>query len=415
MSGRFELLRTSAEEKLSRIAVPTVKDENYRFTSLKDVTWNRVARAVAELREIPDSLSARTSSEAACAIVRSGSPELKLSRMTSVLKPRGVTIESWTQAASRSDVWSEQELVPETLESDLFAQLCLARATTGVVIRIPQDTVVDLPLRALHWFDEASDAFFSRTLIWVGERSQVRVVDEFSGDGTGSSPFAGHLLQVFAGRDSRVEVASLQGYSPATQFFSRQMFNLRAGAEVKWVSCQGGGRKCQSRTDVLFEEEGARMKILGGARAREEQHFDFWVNLRHKAGKTSSQCDYFTVASDRGRAIFNGNIEIEPGCSQTEAFQKNRNLLLGGQAAVETFPKLIIANDDVKCAHGATVSAIHPEQLYYLQARGIPLAEAEQMIVSGFTLPVAEALPTEDLRGRAVRIFEGRSAQKWLH
>jgi Fe-S cluster assembly protein SufD len=415
MNGRFELLRTSAEEKLSRIAVPTVKDENYRFTSLKDVQWNRVARAVPELREIPETLGARTSSEAACAVVRSGSPELKLSRMTSVLKPRGVTIESWAQAAARSDVWSEQELVPQSLERDLFAQLCLARATTGVVIRVPQDTVVDLPMRALHWFDEASDAFFSRTLIWVGERSQVRLVDEFGGDGTGSAPFAGHLLQVFAGRDARIEVASLQGYSPRTQFFSRQMFSLRAGSEVNWVSCQGGGLKSQSRTDVHFEEEGGRMKILGGARARDEQHFDFWVNLRHQAGRTQSQCDYFTVASDRSRVVFNGNVEIDPGCSQTEAFQKNRNLVLSGQAAIETFPKLVIANDDVKCAHGATVSAIEPEQLYYLQARGIPPIEAEQMIVSGFTQPVADALSSEDLRARAIRIFEGRSAQKWLH
>lgn len=53
----------------------------------------------------------------------------------------------------------------------------------------------------------------------------------------------------------------------------------------------------------------------------------------------------------------------------TDATQLNRNLLLSPKARVDTKPELQITADNVKCAHGATVSQLEAEEIFYLRSR----------------------------------------------
>ena len=64
-------------------------------------------------------------------------------------------------------------------------------------------------------------------------------------------------------------------------------------------------------------------------------------------------------------------------------------ILLSPQAAMNSKPELEILADDVVCGHGATVGALDPEQVFYLQARGLPRSEAEAMLLEAFA---AEAI-----------------------
>jgi Fe-S cluster assembly protein SufD len=80
--------------------------------------------------------------------------------------------------------------------------------------------------------------------------------------------------------------------------------------------------------------------------------------------------------------------------------------LLLGSGTVHSIPKLLIKTDAVKASHGASVATVSGEQLHYLQSRGITRADAEQMIVRGFTQGVVERLPTESLRGRAGALLD---------
>jgi Fe-S cluster assembly protein SufD len=68
----------------------------------------------------------------------------------------------------------------------------------------------------------------------------------------------------------------------------------------------------------------------------------------------------------------------------TDARQKNQALLLSDRAVADTKPELEILNDDVKCAHGATVGDIDRQALFYLMARGLPEAGARQLLIGGF-------------------------------
>src|SRR5581483_4507319 len=69
---------------------------------------------------------------------------------------------------------------------------------------------------------------------------------------------------------------------------------------------------------------------------------------------------------------------------KTDAFQNNKNLLLGEKSHADSIPKLEILADDVKCSHGATVGPVDRKQVFYLMTRGLSESEAEELIVNGF-------------------------------
>ncbi|MEO1744796.1 MAG: SufD family Fe-S cluster assembly protein, partial [Cyanobacteria bacterium J06629_9] len=108
---------------------------------------------------------------------------------------------------------------------------------------------------------------------------------------------------------------------------------------------------------------------------------------------------------DRGHAVFNGKIYVPQAAQMTDAAQLNRNLLLSDKGRVDTKPELDIVADNVKCAHGATVSQLQPEQLFYLQSRGISQTQAQQLLVRGFAMEVVETIPETALRDRIAHLI----------
>ena len=80
------------------------------------------------------------------------------------------------------------------------------------------------------------------------------------------------------------------------------------------------------------------------------------------------------LAGGQSHAIFNGAISVPRDAQRTNAAQLSRNLLLSDRARVDTKPELEIVADDVRCAHGATVSQLQDDELFYLQSRGIAAA-----------------------------------------
>jgi len=120
--------------------------------------------------------------------------------------------------------------------------------------------------------------------------------------------------------------------------------------------------------------------------------------LEHNKGYCNSRQLHKTIVSDKGRAVFNGLINVAQHAIKTDGQMTNNNLLLGRLAEVDTKPQLEIYADDVKCSHGATVGRIDDEQMFYLRSRGIDKQAAEKMIIYAFAAELTEALGDETLR-----------------
>jgi len=113
------------------------------------------------------------------------------------------------------------------------------------------------------------------------------------------------------------------------------------------------------------------------------------------------------IVDETAHAVFSGRILVSREAQLTDAAQTNRNLLLGPKARVNTQPQLEIFADNVKCAHGATVSQLEAEEIFYLQSRGIPQAEARQLLTCAFAAEVLEGIPLAWLPTLVVRRLAG--------
>jgi len=104
-------------------------------------------------------------------------------------------------------------------------------------------------------------------------------------------------------------------------------------------------------------------------------------------------------------------IFVAPQAMQTDGFQTNRNLVLSEGAEVNALPGLEILADDVRCSHGASIGRLDEDELFYLQTRGIPRREAEQLVMEGFFGEIVERVPVASLQSELKKLLSARFNQ----
>ncbi len=130
------------------------------------------------------------------------------------------------------------------------------------------------------------------------------------------------------------------------------------------------------------------------------QHADTHSLIDHREPHCTSRQNYKGILDGKSRAVFNGRVFVREGAQQTDAQQSNKNLLLSPDARVDTKPQLEIYNDDVKCAHGATVGQLEEEELFYLLSRGLHPDLARNLLTYGFAEEIVASIKHESIRAQ---------------
>jgi Fe-S cluster assembly protein SufD len=139
-----------------------------------------------------------------------------------------------------------------------------------------------------------------------------------------------------------------------------------------------------------LDAEGAFVNLSGIYLNHKEYFTDHHTLIRHKKPHTNSKEDYRGILNDEARAVFNGQIKIDPFAIKSDSDQINKNLMLSSKAEVDTKPELQIYNDDVKAAHGATIGQLDDDQKFYLQSRGYSEVEANRILARAFVYDLLE-------------------------
>jgi Fe-S cluster assembly protein SufD len=147
---------------------------------------------------------------------------------------------------------------------------------------------------------------------------------------------------------------------------------------------QTGGRLSRHRLDVALQGTGAHSGLLAAAAPRGETQAHLLTRVVHVAATTTSSQLIKAVLRDRARTSFDGVVGMLAGADGSTATQQDRNLLLSPLARADTRPQLDIRADEVEASHGATVGALDDDELTYLRARGLPPAQAREMLTAAF-------------------------------
>jgi Fe-S cluster assembly protein SufD len=183
---------------------------------------------------------------------------------------------------------------------------------------------------------------------------------------------------------------------------------VKESAELHHFSFSFGGKSAHHTIEVDLTAPQALGSLDGLYVAKDEQHIEYHTVIRHNEPHTVSRQLYKGILDGEARAVFDGKIVVKKGAVFTDAAQLNKNLLLSKKAHVDTQPQLEIANNEVKCTHGATVGQINMEEVFYLQSRGIPKEIATPMLTHGFVDDVLNHLQNDEIKNWVGDLLERR-------
>jgi Fe-S cluster assembly protein SufD len=220
-------------------------------------------------------------------------------------------------------------------------------------------------------------------------------------------------FDLHAKEGAQVEYVLFQNHAVSSEAVAKIVLRADRDSHIKFTIIQQGASKSQVEIEAHCDGQGSNIEIRGLQNAKSTQKMSVDFKAYHGAPHTKTDLQVWCVARDQSHSIFNALVSIKPGSHHSEAYQKNKNLLLSPKAVIDTFPKLFIANDDVKAAHGSSTSTLEPEQFIYLQSRGIDREAAELMLTNGFIHQAIDWLSDETMKARLEKDL-GIAEEAWV-
>eukprot|EP00429_Kryptoperidinium_foliaceum_P020704 CAMPEP_0176050154 /NCGR_PEP_ID=MMETSP0120_2-20121206/24927_1 /TAXON_ID=160619 /ORGANISM="Kryptoperidinium foliaceum, Strain CCMP 1326" /LENGTH=663 /DNA_ID=CAMNT_0017383587 /DNA_START=111 /DNA_END=2102 /DNA_ORIENTATION=- len=154
----------------------------------------------------------------------------------------------------------------------------------------------------------------------------------------------------------------------------------------------GGSGRVRIAHSVSLLQPGTHAKINGFSLCGGAQRSDCKTNIHHIAQGTSSEQMQKNMIGGRATGAFRGRIRVEQSAQQTDSAQLSRTVLLSDKSRAWAVPSLEIIADDVQCTHGATVSDLSEEELFYLRSRGLDRTLARNLLMYAFAGDVCSCI-----------------------
>ncbi len=298
--------------------------------------------------------------------------------------------------------------LPANLGSEKFVALNTALTSAGAFLYVPKGVEVALPFVVQHTLSGANNATFPHTIVALADHAPATLVEFFVSADKGARQLASGVNDLHAGPGAQLTYVGAQNWSRDTLAFQTNSIVAERDARVLSLNVHLGGRQARHESHSRLLGPGAHSEMLALTIAEGTQEFDQRTLQTHVSPRTTSDLLYKNVLLDTATTIFSGLIIVEPDAQKTDAYQKNRNLMLSDTAQAHSLPGLEIQANDVKCSHGSTTSRIEPEQKFYLQARGIDPTKAHELLVFGFFEEVLGKLENEDLHNALIALIKSK-------
>ena len=401
--------RARAWERYEALPWPSLTEEAWRRTRLtglrlEDFTLSppHAMRVAEEELTAPLRAEVVEMESAATLMYEDGNVHYALGRQH--LREQGVVFQELSTALH--DV---PELVREhfmshvvPMERSVFTALHAALWDSGTVIHVPRNTEVELPLQIISYQNEGHMGFH-HTLIVVEENARVTVVDDLLGARNG---LQNSVVEIVQGAGSQVRYMNLQDLELSAWNLMHGRADLARDADLRWIQVSWGSKLTKAFLDLAMREPGGHSELLGIYFPTERQHIDHQTLQHHEAVHCFSDLLFNGALKDRARSVYMGSIKVDPGAQNTDAFQRNGNLLLDQSTRADSIPGLEIEANEVRCTHAATAAQVEDEYVFYLMARGLSRPQAERMIVQGFFQAVLERVPVESVVRKLEQVIE---------
>ena len=400
--GWLAAARSDALARLTAMGLPGKRDEYWRYTDPTGL--NAVEAAPVTLFDPGDEPAPFSGVDRLKIVFVDGVFDASQS---DALALEGVQIERLCDAVEADIHWASAlygvlEARGQSPVQRPFAALNSAFADDGLLIRVTQTP--SKPISLIYHHKSMTSDVILHHCIKVEAGAEVTILE----NGAAAARF-NHVMEIEVADDARFHHIRAQGRAHTRQAVTHLLARIGRNAAFKSFTLTANGRL--TRNDAVLELLGADSvaHVAGAALGDGDFHHDDTVFITHAAERCESRQVFKKVLKNGAVGVFQGKILVKQGAQKTDGYQISQALMLDGDSQFLAKPELEIYADDVKCSHGSTSGAIDETALFYLRSRGVPLRQAQSLLVLAF---LAEAI--SEIEDEVISDDIRQRLQSWL-
>ncbi len=314
--------------------------------------------------------------------------------------PAGVVVEN----VSRGDSRLGRALTPADRVSATAWQGFEAATFIGVGAAAAIETPIFVTVRG----ESISGPAYGHLVVELGAQAEATVIVDYAG----SAIFADNV-EIVLGDGAILTLVSVQEWADDAVHLGAQGIRLGKDARLRVFQVTLGGDLVRLTTTVEYTGPGGDVELYGLTFADAGQHLENRLFVDHGEPNCRSRVSYkVALQGAAAHTVWTGDVLIRPTAIGTDTYESNRNLLLSAGARADSVPNLeILTGEIVGAGHASTTGRFDDEQLFYLQSRGIPAAEARRIVVRAFFAEIIDKLGVESLQERLLRQIDDELAR----
>jgi Fe-S cluster assembly protein SufD len=291
--------------------------------------------------------------------------------------------------------------------ADRLAALAVANSTDGAtVVRVAAGTELGEP--AIVRLGGTGGIVWEHVVLDVGAHARATVVLEHTGSGSVAAE-----VSVLVGDGAQLTLVSIQDWDPDAVHCGHVAFRLGRDASVRSTQVTLGGDLVRIVETVEYAGPGGNAELTGIYFADAGQHLEHRLFVDHGMPHCRSNVVYKgALQGDGAHTVWIGDVLIRANAEGTDTYELNRNLVLTDGARADSVPNLEIETGEIVGAgHASATGRFDDEQLFYLQARGIPEDVARKLVVRGFFNELIQQIGVPEVSERLMAAIDAELAQ----
>ena len=284
-----------------------------------------------------------------------------------------------------------------------------AFAAGAAFIKVKKGTVLRQPLIIYHFADSRKGYRFAQPRILVSAEANAHstIIETYINIGDGES-LTNEVLEICTGRDSVTHYIKLQNEGKLSNHTGTTHVRQLERSNTHAVTITLDGGVVRNNLNMVMEDEHAESHMYGLYLLKGNTLADNHTIVDNKMPHCESNELYKGIMDGQSTGVFNGKIFVRKDAQKTNAYQSNKNILIGDQASANTKPQLEIFADDVKCSHGCTIGKLDEDALFYLRARGIAEKNAKALLLHAFASDILGQIENEAIRIHVEQLISER-------
>lgn len=391
--------------------MPHRKDEEWRFTDISPLLEHQFQKSQS-VEVSPDAVTSLHLPEASQSrlVFVNGRYAPNLSNLDNV--PAGVTVGSLADLDAQQQSQVTEYLTQQEGGEELFTALNTAGFDDTAVVWVPANTEVETPLHLLFLsVGEETPALIQPRLLVIAETSaKVSLVEQYASlSATSPAPYFNNpVTEVWLAGNAEVNHVRLQQEASNSFHFTKTAVTQAQDSRYACYPISLGAQVSRHDFDVFQTGTQVNTRLYGLVLGNGEQVLDTHSAIAFRHPHSSADQLHKCILDDSARAVFNGKMFVPQAAQMTDAAQLNRNLLLSQKAHVDTKPELNITADNVQCSHGATVSQLEAEELFYLRSRGLDNHAASNLLINAFAAEIINKISIASVRETLFNTLQNR-------